>query len=291
LYGGDRDNLNFLTSPLNDTETTIQLADGPSGVTTGSYLGINLEKLYVRAIDPTSGALTVRRGMLGSQPTGHDQDSLVYIDPLFDKWSIFRALNVEIASLSGADNGLFAERAFTTMTQPVQRTYDVPAANTDLMFILEIRWDSYGPERYWAKVDRRQYEVIRDVQTDTGTSGMSIRIEDSRIFPGAFTPGRRMVVRYAAGFSPLSRNLADDASLATGMAATMLDIPAIGAAARLMGVRAAKRTFIERAVGSRRPSEVPAGATAQAASVLLALMNARIVSEAERLRQLWPVGN
>lgn len=288
LLGGDRDNLNFLASDMDDTQTTISLADNPNGVTTGSYIGVDLELMYVRNIDSTSGAITVKRAMLGSRAGAHDQDIQVYIDPLFNKWSIYRALNVEIASLSGADNGLFAVKDWTALTQPVQRTYDVPLANTDMMYLLEARWDSVGPERYWPRVNRRQMQVIRDLQTDTGTSGVSVRIEDSWAYPGAFTPGRRIVFRYAAGFSPLSPVLTDDASLATGMLSFQLDIPAIGAAARLMGVRGAKRTFIERAVGSRRPSEVPPGADVQAAQVLMTLLNDRTQSEADRLRQLFP---
>lgn len=291
LLGGDRDNLNFLTTGIAATDTTLNLSDALSGVTTGSYLGVDIEVMYVRNIDPTSNQLTVMRGMLGSQAVSHDTGRLVYIDPLFTRWSIFRALNSEISQLSGADNGLFAIKEFTLTTQSVQKTYDVPLANTDLLGVLEIRWDSYGPERYWARVNRRQWQVIRDLQTDTGTSGMSIRIEDSVIYPGSFTPGRRMVVRYYSGFSPLSRTLTDDVTLATGISGDMLDIPALGAAARLMGVRSAKRTFIERAIGSRRPSEVPAGASVQSAQILMKLHDDRVQSEADRLRQLYPVAD
>ena len=97
-----------------------------------------------------------------------------------------------------------------------------------------------------------------------------------------------MVIRYASRLQTLSSTLTDDAAATTGLLTNQLDIPALGAAARLMGVREAKRTFIERSVDSRRAAEVPAGSSARAAAVLMQLLNGRIKSEADRLRQLFP---
>lgn len=282
LLGGDRDEINRLSNAMDASQTTVTVDFPLQGATQGSYLCADLEVMYVWSVDNTSQVATIQRGVLGSTAATHASGTIVYVNPLFNKWAIFKALNVEVLSLSGADNGLFAEKSFTVITQPVQATYDVPALNLDLRQILEIRWDAVGPERYWPRVSPRNFSVIRDVTTDTGTSGMSIRIDAP-----SFIPGRRMVIRYAGNFIPLTSTLTDDASL-TGLGPTMLDIPAMGAAARLMGVREAKRTFIERSVDSRRAQEVPPGSSSRAAGVLLQLLNGRIKSEAARLRQLWP---
>lgn len=283
LLGGDRDELNELANPMTSTATTLTLSMDLSGVTAGAYLGIDIEVMLVWSVDPTSQQVTVRRGMLGSTAVAHDAETLVYVNPLFTKWSIWRSLNVEIVSLSGADNGLFAERAFTLTSQPVKKTYDIPVGNADLRQVLEIRYDSPGPEAYWPLVRRRSFQIVRDVTMDSTTAtGLAIRIEES------FIAGRRIVVRYAGDFGLLSPVLLDDATLSTGMSANMIDIPALGAAARLMGVREAKRSFVERAVDSRRASEVPPGSSSRAAAVLLQLLNGRIKSEADRLKHLWP---
>lgn len=283
LLGGDRDALNELSGALGTSDTTVTFAMPLDAISTGSYLGIDLEVLYVKSVDSTSSVATVRRGMLGSTAATHASGSLVYVNPLFSKWQIFKALNIEIASLSGADNGLFAETAFTLQTQAVQRTYNIPVANNDLRQILEIRYDAPGAENYWPVVPKRHFQVIRDLTADaSNTSLMSIRIDDS------FVPGRDMVVRYAGDFTALSSTLTADALTTTKLSATMIDIPAIGAAARLMAGRAAKRTFIERSVDSRRAAEVPAGASGQAYLLLKDVMSGRIKSEAARLRQRWP---
>ena len=282
LLSGARDNLNFLSKGIAAGDTTIELAQPLSGESAGSYLGCELEVMYVKSVDATAQTALVRRGMLGSPVGAHANDSIVYVNPLFSKWEIFKALNIEITSMSGADNGLFAEKSFTVLSQPVQKTYDVPAANLDMRKILEIRYDAVGPERYWPLVRSRQTQVLRDLQTDTGTSGLSIRIEED------FIAGRRLVVRYAGDFLPLSMDLNDNAAATTLLTTNMIDIPAMGAAARLMGFSAARRTFVQRAVDSRRAQEVPAGAAAAATGAFLSLLNGRIKSEADRLRHLWP---
>lgn len=284
LLSGDRDEINTVSNTVDSSQTTVTFNQPLGSITAGSYLGVELEVMYVWSIDTTSGTATVQRAMLGTTAAGHASGTIVYVNPLFSKWEIFKALNVEIVSLSAADNGLFAEKAFTLTTQPIQKTYDIPVANADLRDILEIRYQPPGPEKYWPRIRRRSFQVIRDVtQTvDAAPTGMMLRIEES------FYPGRPMVVRYAGDFGPLPAAMSADAATATGMAATMLDIPALGAAGRLMGVRSAKRTFVERAVDSRRSQEVPASASAQSAGILLQLMRDRIKSEADRLRQLWP---
>jgi hypothetical protein len=283
LMSGERDAFNELDTDISDTDDTITFTMPFDPITVGAYLGIDLEVVYVKALDSTSSVATIRRGMVGSTATAHAAGALVYIDPIFSKWQIWKALNVEIDSLSGADNGLFAETAFTLQTQSVRRTYDIPVLNNDLRQILEIRYDSPGAENYWPEVPKRNCQVIRDVITDaTNTSGLSIRIDDS------FVPGRDLVVRYMGDFTTLTTTLTDDAVATTRLGPTMVDIPAIGAAARLMAVKGAKRTFIERSVDTRRAAEVPTNASSQAYMVLKDVMNGRIKSEAARLRQRWP---
>lgn len=283
LLSGDRDELNSLATPVTADDTTLTFVAGLSGITPGAYLGIDLEVVYVWSVDPTSKTAVVRRGMLGSPPDDHAADTLVYVNPLFSKWMIWKNLNIEIVSLSAADNGLFAQKSFELITKPVQKTYDVPAANVDIRQILEIRYLPPGPEKYWPLVRRRHYQMIRDVTSDdSAPSGLILRMEES------FYPGRRLVVRYAGDFTELPLSLDADAAVASNLTANMLDIPALGAAARLMGVREAKRNLVERAVDSRRAQEVPSGGATRSAGVLLQLMNGRIKSEADRLRHLWP---
>lgn len=282
LLSGDRDEQNRLTSTIGAGDDTLTFDFPLAGIQKGAYVCLDLEVMYVWSVNTTSRSATVQRAMLGSAAGSHSAGTVAYVNPLFSKWQMFKAINVEIQDLSSADNGLFAERAFTLTTQSVQKVYSVPLANTDLSDVLEIRWQETGPELLWPRVRRGEYQVIRDLDNSTASdTGLSLRIESS------FTPGRNLIVRYAADFSTLA-SISDDVATTTGLSATMLDIPPLGAAARLMGVREAKRAFTERAVNSRRASEVPGGESARAAGVLLQLLNSRIKDEAARLRRRWP---
>jgi len=283
LLGGDRDEQNRLTNSITDTDVSVTFDFSTGGITQGAYVCVDLEVMYVSQMDATSRTATVQRGMLGSIPAAHDGGTVAYVNPLFSKWSIFKALNVEIADMSSADNGLFQVKDFELTTQPVQKSYTVPSANLDLMNVLEIRWFEPGVEKLFPVIKRREYQVVRNLNNrDSNETGLSIRIERS------MTPGRALIVRYAAGFSPLTA-IDDDVSAITGLGESMVDIPPLGAAARLMGVREAKRSLVERAVNSRRAQEVPPGSSARAAGVLLQLHDRRIKDEAAKLKRLWPL--
>ncbi|HLZ08404.1 MAG TPA: hypothetical protein VKT80_07455, partial [Chloroflexota bacterium] len=132
LLGGDRDAINQLLVDIGAGDTTITFSMPLDAISQGSYLGIDLEVIYVVSVDSTSSVATVIRGMVGSVAASHPATTLVYVNPIFSKWEIFKAINIEISSLSGADNGLFAETAFTLNTQSVRRTYDVPTLNSDI---------------------------------------------------------------------------------------------------------------------------------------------------------------
>ncbi len=282
LLGGDRDEQNRLSNTVDNVQTQISFDFPLGGIQQGAYVNLDIETMYVWSVNSASSTATVQRGMLGSTPAAHTAGTLAYVNPLFSKWSIFKALNVEIIDLSSADNGLYQERSFELLTQAVNKNYTVPVANADIISVLEIRWLETGPEFMFPRVLQRHFQILRDLDNrQAGNSGISLRLEYS------FTPGRPLIVRYAANFSPLA-TMADDVPTVTGMSDTMLDIPPLGAAARLMGVREAKRSYVERAVNSRRAAEVPGGESARAAGVLLQLLQARVKDEAARLRRLWP---
>jgi hypothetical protein len=281
LLAGDRDELNLLTNSAGAGDTTLTFTYGMNGIVQGSYIGLDLEIVYVWSV--AGQVATVQRGMLNTTAATHAASTLAYVNPKFSKFDIFNALNVEIADISPE---LFQVKSFTLTTQPVQLTYTVPAINTDLLDVLEIRYIRPDATFRWDRITRREFQVMRNMPTtgDGGfSSGMGIRIDPE----AGIYPGRPMTVRYSAPFSPLTA-LTDDAVAVTGLPVSSLDIPPLGAAARLMGVREAKRAFVESTMDTRRASEVPTGASARAAQLLLSLVQNRIRSEVQALRVQWP---
>jgi hypothetical protein len=285
LLAGDRDELNALGAAVSDTTgTTFTFKNDLLGITQGAYIALDLEICYVWSTSESAKQATVQRGMLNTTPATHANGSLVYVNPKFSKYDMLKAINVELGDLAPE---LFQVKSFTLTSQPVQWTYTVPVGNTDILDILEIRYQPPDPTFSWPKVRRRDFQLLRNMPTtgDGGfSSGMGIRIESP------LYPGRPMTVRYGAPFTPLV-DLTDDAAATTGMPVGSLDIPPLGAAARLMGVREAKRTFLESTMDTRRASEVPVGAAGRAAALLISLVEARIRSEVETLRQAWPEEN
>lgn len=286
LLAGDRETLNRVTSTVQPTDLTVAFDFQPEMIQGGSYVAVDLEIMYVWSMNGNTA--TVQRGMLGSTAATHQAGTLAYANPRFSKFAIFNALNAEINDLSGPPNGLFQPKNFQVTTFPVQRTYAVPVTNNDLIDILDIRYQPPTPEFHWPRLDRWQYDLLRDMPTgelEQGigdpTSGMWVRLETP------VYPGRVMNIVYSAPFTMFAA-LTDDAQTATGLPVSALDIPPLGAAARLMGVREAKRAFTESEVDTRRAAEVPVGAASKAAQTLLALLNERIKTEFTRLMRQYP---
>ena len=93
-------------------------------------------------------------------------------------------------------------------------------------------------------------------------------------------------MQYKTGFTALS---AMSTALSTvGLHSEGYDLPALGAALRLMSTRPVRREFIDEQGSSRRADEVPAGAISASMRDLRALRETRINAEAARLDQQYP---
>lgn len=281
LLSGDKDERNLLSQAIAFDDNQITFTGSLNGIQEGAYLGIDLEVLYVVAVNESANQATVIRGTLASPPAIHAANSVVYVNPRFSRWQIFKAINAGLRDLSAPPNMIFQVKSCVLTTQPVAQTYTIPTANTDIISILELRYSVPDASRAWPRISRREFSLLRNMPTDTFTSGMALRLDE------AVYPGRPMTVRYAAPLGELV-NLTDDVLTQTGLPATAADIPPLYAAARLMGVRDAKRSFTESAMDAGRFASVPPGSATRAAASMLSMLNARVRSEASRLEAQYP---
>lgn len=281
LLSGDKDERNTLAGAIDATQTQVTLTRSLEGAQAGAYLGADLEVMYVADVNDAAKTVTVVRGQLGSTPAAHADLTTVYVNPRFSRWAMWRALNAELRDLSAPPNMIFQVKDFQLTTQPTQVTYAVPAINTDIISLLELRYSFPDAVQAWPVVNRRLATVLRRMPTASFASGMALRIDD-RMYQG-----RPLQVRYVAPLGELA-DLTTDVFAQTGLPTTAADIPPLGAAARLMGVREAKRSFAENEGNSRRANEVPSGSAARAAAALLSVLNQRIKSEAMRLKSEYP---
>lgn len=274
LYSGYQDEQNELDVLVDATQTSIQLAHDPIGISRGATISIDLEEMYVWA---TSGrTLTVRRGVNGSVPAVHADAALVQVRPKFSDFRIFNALNDELRDLSSPQNGLYRIAAVEIPIGPARLAYELPADFLEVMSVRHLDNDPYlGFQRM------KWWSVARQLPTADIPSGNALIVHEGAPLNG------RVVVAYKAAFTLLA-GVTDDVPAVTGLPPTAADIPPIGAAIRLVAPREVKRSFTEPQGEPRRAEEVPPGVATGAVRNLAALRQQRLVAEAARLQAMYP---
>jgi hypothetical protein len=238
LLSGDKDERNILQADITSTATSLTLSGANEGAQPGAYLGIDLEVLYVVDTNDASNSVTVTRGELGSVAAAHTAGTRVYVNPRFSRWQMVKALNAELRDLSAPPNMIFQVKDFTLTTQPVQQTYLIPSANVDIIDTLEIRSAIPDANKSWPRITRNDSSILRNLPTSFSPSGMALRLDV------AVYPGQQMQVSYAAPLGEIVDSTTD-VFAQTGPPLPAGDSPPLGTAARLMGVREAKRSFTE----------------------------------------------
>lgn len=276
LQATSRDEINTLDAAIADTTSdsfTLTLALG--GIAKGALLSIDLETLYVLSV--AASTPTVIRGFASTTPAVHDPGTAVYVNPRYTDYEIFKALNDEIGALSSPSNGLFHIPAPYNFTYTAAiDTYNLTLAG--FIDVLDVRWSDIGPSHNWIPV--RTFTVERDADPTAFPGGVALRLFES------IMPGRTVHVTYKAEFTALAALTSDVTT--TNLPATAWDIPPLGAAARLLASREARRSSFDAAPESRKATEVPPGTAGAAGRGLTMMRNQRIKEEAARLSARHP---
>lgn len=260
LLSGAREEVNFLSANITDSAATLTLTNAPdASIRTGAILSIGTELMLVKSVAGSS--VTVVRGHRGSDAAAHLADALVWVNPRFPHWDIWRAMTQELGSLASPGVGLFR---ITTATL----TYDTARGGY-----------TFTPTDYLSVYDVRADETDSRKMLHVSYDGTYLRV-------GGAHP-TTVKVRYRAGFTqPTSPS--DDVETVTGLWPEAHDILVVGAAARLVPYREVKRGFTEAQGDSRRAEEVPPGTSVGSARMLLALRGQRINEEVARLYSKYP---
>lgn len=278
VFSGDREQMNKLAGAITSSSSTFTATYSISGIQAGSVVEMDTELMYVWAADSSSKVVTIERGHLGSTAASHADLSLVRVNPKFSDFAIFKAINEELADLSSPLNGLYQVKTVDLTYNATYRGYDLTGV-TDVIDILEIRFESLGPDRYWPEI--AQWSLSRNMSTSEFASGLALFLGE-----GA-DQGQAVRVRYKAPFVALAA-VSDNVTTVSGLPATALDIPPLGAAARLVAPREVKRGFSEHQGEPRRAEEVPVGSQVRSAQALMAMRRSRVQAEAARLYAMYP---
>lgn len=277
LYSGEtRDDRDRLTSAIDADDTTIAVEFGRSGIQAGATLGIDLEELYVWDVGANSA--TVSRGEGASTAATHVDNSVVYINPKFSAFSILQAINDELNALSA--EGLFKVSTVSLSYQAGTDAYDLTSV-TDLMDVLEVNFDANDGTGRWLSLDRNEWRLRRDLNTDDFASGKALTVN------GFVEAGSEMRVSYKAPYTALA-TVADNVETISGLHSQAHDILPLGAAIRLTAGAEVSRNFLDQS-DTRRADEVPPTARLGQMRALLNLRQQRIDAEKRRLYAKYPV--
>lgn len=279
VLGGEDEEVNVLNGNIQAGDTTLSMTYDLNGIVPGSFIGIGLEVLRVVQTNTLTKTLTVIRGQRGSTAAAHTSGAVVQVAPRFSRWSVFRALNDDLASLSGF--GLFQIKTADITYNAAVMSYDLTGV-TEIDQVYSVRYEVPGATKEWPLLRQQDYRLERHADTGDFPSGLSITI-----YRDCYS-GNTIRVAYKAPFTRMT-SASDDVQSVAGLPATANDLPPLGAAIRLQSGHEAGRVAYEKQPDVRRAQEVPVGASFQATAGWTRLRQQRIDDELRRLSRRYPV--
>ena len=270
LQSSGRPEFNKLTAAETNSDTVFALDFALGSVQPGAVLCVDLEEVYCWSV--SSPNATVQRGWNGSTAATHSLGALVEVNPLFSSWRIFNEINAEINSISPT----IYQVKTVSVTSTTAWSYNLAS---DVIDVLTVQYQDIGPSGDWPLLTRWAFLANQD--TSSFASGRALTFYEMPV------PGRTLRITYAAPLVPLA-TISDNVESVSGLPSSAIDIPVIGAAARLLSSREARRSQVDAQPEARQAQDVPPGTAGDAAGRLFAIRDRRIREEAIKLGKLFP---
>lgn len=276
LLSGTVEERNKLASTINDSATSVVLSYDLGGFRAGSVFELESELFYIWEANTATKTLTVERGYAGTTAASHTAGVLATLNPRFPRAQMLDALNADIDDLSSTANGLFKVVTTNLTYNGADRQINLTSAS-NVIDLIDVRL------RYMADDFPviRGVRLQRDLPTADFASGYAV-VLDEAVMAGTLR------VRYKTTFT---RAASESSDLTTycGLPSTCDDLVELGVILKMMSGREIKRTFIESQGDTRRPEEVPVGASRDSIANLLRLRRERIIAESGRLKAQYPI--
>lgn len=268
-YTGIREQVTYLTSPIDADDTTLQVSNG-ARISRG-LIEVDDELMLVEEVEGNEVKIyPFGRGREGSVATSHAVNTEVTNDPQLPKQSIFQAVRDTIVSLHP---DLFQVKRATFVFNPAQFVYELPA---DVDRILEVTFDIPGPTGQWPRM--YAWKFLTDANVDRYPSGKAIELGQ------AAYPGFTVQVTYAAPYgTPTSM---DDTLESLGVQASVQEIVWLGTAWRATQILEPSRLTLQSVENMARAESVPPGAITNLARQWFAQFTLRKDEERRRLLTL-----
>ena len=276
LLSGTVEERNKLATTVTSADTSIVLSYDLGGFREGSVIEIESELMYVWESATATKTLTVQRGYDGTTAAAHTAGALAIVNPRFPRQQMLDALNSDIDDLSSTVNGLFRVVAQDISYNGSDRQLNITSA-TGIIDLLDVRL------RYLAD----DYPVIRNVRLQRNLPTADFASGFAIVFDQPVMAGTLRVVTKRE-FTRATTEASDLQSVCF-VPQSCEDILEMGVILRMMNGREIKRNFIESQGDTRRSDEVPAGSTRDSLTNIQRLRRERIVAEAARLKQQYPL--
>jgi hypothetical protein len=267
----------------NKLATTVTSADGQivmtydlGGFREGSVLELDSELMYVWSSVPSTKTLVVERGYDGTTAAAHTAGAVAVVNPRFPRQQMLDALNADLDDLSSTMNGLFRVVAQDISYNGSDRQVNLTSAS-NVIDLLDVRL------RYLAD----DYPIIRKVRLQRNLPTADFASGIAIVFDQAVMAGTLRVVTKRE-FTRVTAE-ANDMQTVAFLPVSCEDIVEMGVILRMMNGREIKRNFIESQGDTRRSDEVPSGSTRDSLTNIQRLRRERIVAEAARLKQQYPL--
>ena len=298
LRGTTRDKVNILSQPLDApaplTVENIYLTGDTSGVTIGSILVVGQESMYVLAVTPASLSASVIRGFDDTTPIAVASGSLVQIDPPWTRGIVQDRLRDEIRSWAPQ---LFRVADVEIPLVNWQRGYDLSAITTPIIRILKVTAPEppyVGTPGDWTGegvADTAQLNPTLKFKYDPNANILEFPSGKALILTDSWTPraiGNIHIV-YAAPFDvDTSWAETTDMIASVGVNEMDLDIPALGATARLLRMTSVRRALLNVQGQSREDQDIRMTDILQAAQQFEMAAQSRRSDAQQRLLSDFP---
>ena len=244
---------------------------------------IDEELLWIDTYDRVGNTATVSpygRGYLGTTAATHAVDAKVTISPTFPKFSIKRAINDTIKSLSGQ---LFAADSTTITYSSAVSTYRLPATGTitgGIRNILSVAYESVGPSKEWIPI--RSWRFDSNANSTAFDSEQTISIYDM------ITSGRTIQIVYSKDPTAFTAN-SEVFTTQTGLPESCRDLVVTGSIYRLLANLDPARAAMVSAQADETDSKRPYGSSQSLTRQIYALYTQRLAEEVKSQQNKHPI--
>jgi len=273
-YGSMSDQLNFLSADTTAGADELFMTMDLGAIAPGMVLSCGLNVYYVTGAVAAEKKVMVYPGYDNS-PTGIlTAGSPVMIRPRVTDWLLFNNVNDVIRQMSSSTFGLYREASWDATVDPTWQTYPIPTVAQSMTALIKVQIRYPGSDDTWIDLPANSVQWQPENNLVRMTRGYPSGTDMRFFYRAAFVEGV---------------SLTTDVVVTCGLAASMTDIPPLGAAVALLRTTESRRSQIHAQGDPRRSEEVVAMGNAQAARELDRDFKSRVNDEYIRLLNRNPI--